>query len=294
MTGLPDDPRLNLLLSVADDELILGHRHAQWTGWAPHIEEDLAFSSIAQDEMAHARLLYELAGPISGRDPDSLALGRQAGEYRNAWLCERPNGDWAYTIARQYLYDTADAIRVKTLSESTWSGLAELMGVIALEERYHRDHAETWFRLLAEGPSLTARERFAEGLSSTVGEAIAVFEPLPGEDALVRDGTLPVSNEEMLTEWLGGVVEALEGVSLDYVLARHVGAMGEMVPTGSGEMSDSGDALTVPGIARRDGRWTHQGGFAGAGGRRGRHSDDFLPLWEEMTNMYRSFPGAKW
>ena len=56
-----NDPRLGLIMALADDELILGHRHSEWTGWAPHLEEDLAFSSIAQDEMAHARLLYRLA-----------------------------------------------------------------------------------------------------------------------------------------------------------------------------------------------------------------------------------------
>src|SRR5204863_493549 len=108
VTPVADESRLALLLALADDELVLGHRHAEWTGWAPHIEEDLAFSSIAQDEMAHARLLYELAGGLTGRDVDALALGRSANEYRNAVLCERPNGDWGFTIARQYLYDTAD------------------------------------------------------------------------------------------------------------------------------------------------------------------------------------------
>jgi ring-1,2-phenylacetyl-CoA epoxidase subunit PaaC len=293
MTDPSDEPRLGLLLALADDELIMGHRHSQWTGWAPHIEEDLAFSSIAQDEMAHARMLYELAGPITGRDPDSLALGREVGEYRNAWLCERPNGDWAYTIARQYLYDTADAIRVAMLAESTWSELADLMGVIALEEKYHRDHAMTWFQRLAEGPSLTARERFAEGLTAAIGEAIALFEPLPEEESLVRDGTLPTSNQDMLGEWLKEVGQALEERSLDYVLARH-GAVGDMVPTGSGEVVSSGGSFTVPGVARRGERWVHEGSFAGGGGRRGRHSEDFLPLWEEMTGMYRSFPGAKW
>src|SRR5205085_14163 len=77
MDVVDDDPRLTLLFALADDELILGHRHAEWTGWAPHIEEDLAFSSIAQDEMAHARLLYELAGAATGRDVDGLALGRE-------------------------------------------------------------------------------------------------------------------------------------------------------------------------------------------------------------------------
>src|SRR2546421_12169773 len=95
------DPRLALLLALADDELILGHRHSEWTGWAPHIEEDLAFSSIAQDEMAHARLLFGLAKDMTGLDQDQLALGRQPNEYLNAVPCERNNRDWGFTIARQ-------------------------------------------------------------------------------------------------------------------------------------------------------------------------------------------------
>src|SRR5205085_5014251 len=99
VTAVADESRLALLLSLADDELVLGHRHAEWTGWAPHIEEDLAFSSIAQDEMAHARLLYGLAKEATGRDEDSLALGRKPEEYRNAVLCERPNRDWGYSLA---------------------------------------------------------------------------------------------------------------------------------------------------------------------------------------------------
>src|SRR6059058_415302 len=181
-----DDPRIELLLALADDELIIGHRHSEWTGWAPHIEEDLAFSSIAQDEMAHARLLYGLASEagLTDRDVDALALGCPPAEYRNAVLCERPNGDWGFTVARQYLYDTADTVRVAALTESAWPELADAMKVIQLEEKYHVDHAAAWFHRLAEGPSLTARERFAEGLTASIGEAIALFEPLPGEDRL--------------------------------------------------------------------------------------------------------------
>src|ERR1051325_8715542 len=103
-----DDPRRALLLALADDELIIGHRHSEWTGWAPHIEEDLAFSSIAQDEMAHARLLYGLARDtgLTDQDEDALALGRRPEDYRNAVLCDRPNGDGGFTVARQWLYDT--------------------------------------------------------------------------------------------------------------------------------------------------------------------------------------------
>src|SRR2546423_3757956 len=123
---MTEDPRQTLLLALGDDELIIGHRHAEWTGWAPHLEEDLAFSSIAQDEMAHARLYYRLIGEVwpDVGDEDRVALGREPGGYRNAVLCERPNGDWGYTIARQYLYDRADAVRLDVLASSAWSSLA--------------------------------------------------------------------------------------------------------------------------------------------------------------------------
>src|SRR5919201_5040091 len=212
-----DDARLGLLLALADDELILGHRHAEWTGWAPHMEEDLAFSSIAQDEIAHARLMYELAGTLTDRSEDDLAFGRRPEEYRNAVLCERPNGDWGYTVARQFLYDTADAVRLEALADSSWSELAEVVAVIRLEEKYHLDHARVWFERLAKGPA-EGRQRYAEGLAGAIGEAVALFEPLPGEQGLVEDGVLPRSNEELLAEWLSRTGAMLEDASLDFVL----------------------------------------------------------------------------
>jgi ring-1,2-phenylacetyl-CoA epoxidase subunit PaaC len=291
-----EDPRLVLVLAMADDELILGHRHSEWTGWAPHIEEDLAFSSIAQDEMAHARLLYRLArdAGLTERVEDTLALGREPFEYTNAVLCERPNGEWGYSVARQYLYDTADAVRLDALARSTWQELADAVKVIQLEEKYHLDHARVWFERLTTGPSLTAREKFAEGLGRAIGEAIELFEPLAGEDRLVADGVMARTNEAMLSDWLARLGQELEGVSMDYVLERHAGSVGEMVPTSSGEIPGRAEDLSPPVAVRRDGRWVHEGGFTGAGGRRGRHSEDFLPLWEEMTALYREYPGASW
>ena len=286
-----EDPRLELLLALADDELVIGHRHSEWTGWAPHIEEDLAFSSIAQDEMAHARLLYGLAGKLTWEGEDDLALGRQPHEYLNAVLCERPNHDWGYTLARQYLYDTADAVRLDALASSSWAELAEIVAVVQLEEKYHLDHAEAWFRRMASGP-MDARNHLAQGLSAALGEALALFEPLRGEEELMADGILPVSSDELLGRWLNALGNELETASLDYVLERHA-TMGDMVPTSTGEMEEA-DALAVPGLARRESTWVHEGEFAGAGGRRGRHSEDFVPLWEEMTKLHREHPGAAW
>ena len=289
-----DSPRLLLLLAMADDELILGHRHSEWTGWVPHLEEDLAFSSIAQDEMAHARLLYGLALDSLGDewDEDRLALGRPPSEYRNAVLCERPNRDWGYSLARQFLYDTADDVRTQALLGSSWKELTEILTLVRMEEAYHLDHARTWFRRLAEGP-VAAREHLAAGLESTLGEALAIFEPLPGEVALLAAGDLPVANSELLAAWLAGVGEELEAVSLDYVLERH-SKVGDMVPTASGEMEDEGPTLSVPGVERVRGRWVHRGGFAGAGGRAGKHSEDFAALWGDLTGLYRAHPGVTW
>jgi ring-1,2-phenylacetyl-CoA epoxidase subunit PaaC len=290
------EPRVSLLFALADDELILGHRLSEWTGWVPYIEEDLALSSIAQDEIAHARMLYEVASTIDGRDPDALALGRSPDEYRNAVLCERPNRDFAYTVARHWLYDTADDVRLRTLRTSAMKELREVAEIFLLEERYHLEHARAWFARLAHGP-VEARRLFSEALTQAIGEAVALFEPLENEAALLSDGTLPRANEDLLAEWLGVVGRALDEAGLEHVFgARTEGSTGDLVPTASGAIEETGarETLAVPGVERRDGAWVHSGGFAGAGGRRGRHSDDFEPLWAEMTALYRSHPGARW
>lgn len=291
---MADDPRLILLLALADDELVIGHRHSEWTGWAPYIEEDLAFSSIAQDEMAHARLLYEIAGGLTVEDADALALGRKPAEYRNAVLCERPNGDWGFTVARQYLYDTADDGRLAALASSSFKELADAVRTVQLEERYHLEHGRLWFRRLAEGP-VQAREHLAEGLSQALPEAMALFETLPGEGTLLGEGVMTRSSEDLLADWLERVGEDLESVSLDWVLSEHAAQVGELVPTSSGAIEEeSTPTLAIPGIERRDGRWVHVGEFAGAGGRHGKHTEDLTELWEEMTGLYRQVPGASW
>ncbi|MGZ4207329.1 MAG: 1,2-phenylacetyl-CoA epoxidase subunit PaaC [Actinomycetota bacterium] len=290
------DARASLLLSLADDELILGHRLSEWTGWVPYIEEDLALSSIAQDEIAHARMLLDILSVIDGRDVDRLALGRAPREYRNAVLCELPNTDFAFTIARHWLYDHADEVRLRALEASSFKELREAVAVMRLEERYHLEHADAWFARLADGP-VDARHRFGDALANAIGEAVALFEPLDGEEELVADGTLPRSSEEMLGEWLAWVGARLDETGFDQVLGRHgEPPTGDVVPTSTGAIEASGSAgvLVLPGVERVEDRWVHTGTFAGAGGRRGNHSEHFEPLWSEMTALYRAHPGARW
>jgi ring-1,2-phenylacetyl-CoA epoxidase subunit PaaC len=129
-----------LLLGLADDELVIGWRDSEWTGIAPLLEEDVAFSSIAQNEIGHARAVYELLAD----DADALAFDRRPEEYRCSPLVQLHLLDWAHTIARRWLYEVADEIRIAALMPEL-----PLAAKINREEAYHRMHAEMWRERLA-------------------------------------------------------------------------------------------------------------------------------------------------
>jgi ring-1,2-phenylacetyl-CoA epoxidase subunit PaaC len=145
-----------LLLEIADDELILGWRDSEWTGIAPLLEEDVAFSSIAQNEIGHARALYELVARERGTTADELAFDRSPHEYRCARLVELRLLDWEKTIARHYLYEQADAKRLDRLKQTDDAELAGLAAKIDREETYHRMHAQMWFDRLRDEPRFGA------------------------------------------------------------------------------------------------------------------------------------------
>ena len=145
-----------LLLEIADDELILGWRDSEWTGIAPLLEEDVAFSSIAQNEIGHARALYELVAHERGTTADELAFDRTPEEYRCSRIVELRLMDWEKTIARHVLYEEADAARLEQLKQSDDSEIAGLAAKIDREEAYHRMHAEMWHERLKDEPRYTA------------------------------------------------------------------------------------------------------------------------------------------
>jgi ring-1,2-phenylacetyl-CoA epoxidase subunit PaaC len=143
------------LLEIADDELILGWRDSEWTGIAPLLEEDVAFSSISQNEIGHARALYELVARQRGITADELAFDRAPEEYRCSRLVELRLLDWERTIARHYLYEEADAARLERLKQSGDAEIAGLAAKIDREEAYHRMHAQMWFDRLKDEPRFT-------------------------------------------------------------------------------------------------------------------------------------------
>ena len=141
-----------LLLGFADDELVLGWRDSEWTGIAPVLEEDVAFSSIAQNEIGHARAVYETLTD----DADALAFDRALDKYRCAPFVELRLLDWAHAIARRWLYEVADEIRIAALMDDADAQVASLAAKINREEAYHRMHAEMWHERLRDEPRFVA------------------------------------------------------------------------------------------------------------------------------------------
>jgi len=156
-----------LLLQIADDELVLGWRNSEWTGIAPVLEEDVAFSSIAQNEIGHARALYGLLA----EDADALAFDRPHDGYLCSPLVQlRFVPDWARTIARHVLYEAADELRIDRLKTSDDDAVAGLAGKIDREEVYHRLHAQMWADRLADEP------RYREALDELWPYAVAMLD----------------------------------------------------------------------------------------------------------------------
>ena len=272
---LPDltTPRAQVLLAVADDALISGHRASHWTGVAPSLEEDLAFSTIAQDGINHADLWFQVllgnTGDSSGHDArarvDALGLGRDPADYRHAVLCEREPRDFAFTLARHWADEHLDALRLEALTGSSDPDIAAVAERLRHEARYHLEHADHWFARLSATAGTSADDdahhRFGEALAVVLPEALGLFEPVDGEDDAVTSGLFPRGHVALREPWLAVLGPRLREVGSD-----------ALVPSAQDRVPD-----------------------AAAGGRRGRHSPDFTEdVWPEMTTLYRAHPGARW
>jgi ring-1,2-phenylacetyl-CoA epoxidase subunit PaaC len=245
-----------LLLALADDEFVLGFWDSEWTGIAPILEEDVAMSSVSQDEIGHAKAWYELLASLTDDDADRIAFGREPAGYRHAALMNHARSDWAFTVARRYLYEHADATRLESLVRSTYAPVAELAAKMRREETYHLLHFDIWLQRLAEAGG-EARERLVTSLERLWPDAQAVFAPLAGEASLVSAGILPDDLETLRGRWLEHVVPVLESFDLP------------VPPQAERAASPAGDGRT-------------------------RRSDDFAWLHGEFTMVARSDKGATW
>ncbi len=201
------------ILRVADDELVIGHRHSEWTGFGPDLESDVAMSSIAQEEIGHARAFYEQIAADEGSDVDRLAFDRAPAEYRHAALLERPNGGWEFSILRLLLYEQFEAARLGLLAASGQEPVASLARTLVREERYHSLFARTWLERLARADA-EGRARVQAALDSAWPDALGLFEATPADGVLRAAGILGEAPEAQRPAWEEAVRPVLQGCGL--------------------------------------------------------------------------------
>ncbi|MEM0995474.1 MAG: 1,2-phenylacetyl-CoA epoxidase subunit PaaC [Bacteroidota bacterium] len=244
-----------LLYRLADDDLIMGHRNSEWTGLGPILEEDIAFSSMAQDAVGHAQAYYIILHQLLQEPaPDTIAFARHHSEFRSCHLVEHPIGGYAFSLVRHALYDTAKSIRLEALSNSSFRPLSNLAQKIGREQRYHQLHAETWLRQLGNSTQ-EAKTRLQNGLNEAYPLAFSLFEPTLYHDAMVDTG-LQISEAELEAQWM----EKVQALVL---------ASGLQLP----EIEDKTVAY---------------------GGRYGKHTAFLPPMLEEMTEVFVIDPQATW
>jgi ring-1,2-phenylacetyl-CoA epoxidase subunit PaaC len=202
-----------LLLSMADDEFVIGFSDSEWTGIAPLLEEDVAMSSLSQDELGHAAAFYALLADLRGTDADSIAYDREPADYRHARLLDHGRGDWAMTIARRFLYETSDAVRLEALADGAWAPLADLLAKVRREERYHQMHVEAWFDRLARA-SGEPRDRLSGALDELGPDAGTVFSPLAEEAVLIEAGVLAAPMADLEARWRAALAPIFERARL--------------------------------------------------------------------------------
>lgn len=194
-----------VVLAFADDEHLIGARHTGWIGLGPFLEEDLAFCSIAQDELGHGIGLYRLLAD----DVDRLALRRPPGAYRSCWLAEWPCERWSDALVRHWLYDTAEALRWQDLRGSACEPLAALAARAVREEAFHQRHATQLLDRLFDSTD-DARTEMTAAFERLLPLAPGVWEPVAGEESAVAEGVTPTPSAELGPRHQELVTEAFE------------------------------------------------------------------------------------
>ncbi|MGM0605168.1 MAG: 1,2-phenylacetyl-CoA epoxidase subunit PaaC [Halobacteriota archaeon] len=201
-----------LLFRLADDEFVLAERYTEWQIYAPTLEADLALANVAQDEFGHARLWYDLLCEL-GYSEAELVWERPPEAWHHSTLVERPfpEGDWADVIVRSYLYDTAERIRLAALEDSAYLPLADRIRKVQQEERYHREHTETWLERLTVGEG---RDRVAAAVDRLFPHALSLFAPGPRRADIEALGLRTEPIAEQRRSWLDTVVSVLESLDV--------------------------------------------------------------------------------
>ena len=248
------DALKELLYKIADDQLIIGHRNSEWNGLGPILEEDIAFSSMAQDKMGQSEHLYNLLTQLGEADADTVAFTRNAPQFHCSHLVELPIGGYDFSLIRHFLFDFAEYLRFEALKTSAYQPLAQVAKKFFGEVKYHTMHANTWVYQLGHGNE-ESNGKMQESLNFAWDYALGMFEPGPAEEMLINENIF-IGEEALQAKWLEIVIPLLEKSNL-------------IIPEKSS--------------------WAPI-----YGGRIGNHTSHLQPLLSEMTEVYSIDPSADW
>ncbi len=218
MNGTGDHALFDALLRLADSPLVLAQRLGAWVGKGPVLEEDLALTNVGLDLLGQARLWFAYAGEVEaryagkGRDEDQLAFLRDGGEYRNLLLVEQPNGNFADTMARQFLFDAWHQLSLAALARSRDARIAEIAAKSAKEVAYHVERSADWVIRLGDGTTESHAKMQAaiDALWTYTGEMFAAD---PAELALAEAGIV-ADVRALAAPWRQRVGAVLEEATL--------------------------------------------------------------------------------
>ena len=254
---------VNLLFQLADDDFFYSYRGSEWLGLAPHIEEDVASSSISQDSMGHAAMFYQLLEEIGIGNADALAHLRPANERKNSILVEKPNGegyymevpkyDWAYAVVRNYFYTAAKKVKIDSLKNSSYEPLAKVAIKVNMELYYHLLHWKTWFVQLLNSTE-EAKQRMEAAIEQVINDFGDVFS-LGGDGEKIVELGLIEKNDVLIQRWKQQLAPVLQSVG-----------------------------LTIPDIPANSER----------NGRNLEHTEDLVSAIETLSEVYRLDTAASW
>jgi ring-1,2-phenylacetyl-CoA epoxidase subunit PaaC len=245
----------NFLYRIADDHLILGHRNGEWTGLGPMLEEDIAFSNMAQDKLGQALALYEILQALGEKDPDTVAFTRKENAYRCCQYVEFPIGEYDFSLVRHFLFDHTAYLRFEMLAKSSFEPLAKLAAKVKGEIKYHLMHANIWMEKLGNGNE-ESNARLQSMINRNFNMALGIFEVEEEEEKILIQEHIFPGETALMEKWV---------------------AMIEPVLTKSN--------LKLP--ARNT--WAPE-----YGGRKGYHTTYLQPLLTEMQEVFAIDPKAEW
>jgi len=250
------------LLRMGDNTLILGHRISEWCGHSPILEEDIAMANVALDLIGQTQFWLGLAAecgacvkPGQTADADALAYLRDAAAFRNVLLVEQPNGDYAHTLMRQFLFDVWHWQQLQALEKSGDARIAEIAAKAMKEVSYHLERSSQMVIRLGDG-TVESHQRMQTALDTLWPYCGELFADDAVDAALSAQAIAPLPSA-LQEAWLHGVREVCQHATLHLPPAD----------------------------------WNYK---AHKGGKQGRHSEHLGHLLATMQFLQRAYPGCVW